>query len=708
MARQGKCLFEFGPFRLIPAEDLLLRDGQPVPLPPKAFEVLELLVENHGHLMDKDELMKRLWPDSFVEEANLAKYIFTLREVLGDDRNGSKFIKTLPKRGYRFVAAVQVIDPSGGTAAAAETAAMIAARAPAWTRGRRLWPLLLGVALLAFGAATLVWFRWGGKPSPLQPKVTRLTALSGAVGSAAISPDGNSVVFSWEDEKAENSGLFLLRIGSTSPLRLTHDRGLEQWPTWSPDGSQIAFVRQTPGAYGIYVIPAFGGPERKLIDLRKDRYLWLAWSPDGKTIAFPARNSVAEPHSLFLLSVETLQRRRLSLPAGTTMLLRFAFSPDGRKLAVIMGNDKGIGVQLRSVHTAQVVTLLEGQKEWFSSVAWHPDGKHLILSANQKGVRRLWKLPAQGGELEPLALAGEDAHFPSISPDGKRLVFVHEFHDWDLWRVGLNAGGVESSAPFLSSTRLDWDPAPAPDGKRIAFVSERGGTREIWVSNADGSNAMQLTSLGGPRAGRPSWSPDGRLLAFHIFDGGGIRVVPADGGPPRAAFAEYGEFPSWSALGHWIYFSRGTDGVFHIWKVSAEGGSAVQVTQGEALVAQEDPEGVYLYFSRISAPGIWRMPVAGGDETLIIPDFSPALSGYWRVFGDGIYYVAGEIKPDRTVVHRLNFFHFANRRTSVVATLSGALEPWYGGMSISPDRRTILYSQRAYQSSEIMLVENFR
>jgi Tol biopolymer transport system component/DNA-binding winged helix-turn-helix (wHTH) protein len=709
MPRQAKYLFEFGPFRLIPAESLLLRDGQPVPLSPKPFEVLQLLVENHGHLLDKDEMMKRLWPDSFVEEANLAKYVFTVREVLGGERNGSKYIQTLPKRGYRFIAPVRVLEAESGTEVTPEALAGVAAPRLARLEGRKLWLLLSGVALLVFGVTTLAWFRWGTKSAPApEPRVTRVTALSGNIGSPALSPDGKSIVFPWEDQNAEHSGLFLLQIGSTTPLRLTYDRGLELWPTWSPDGSQIAFLRQTPGNCGIYVIPALGGPERKLIDLRADRYFWLAWSPDGKTIAFTERDSVAEPHALALLSVETLERRRLSQPAGTTMLLRFAFSPDSSKIAAIIGNAKGIGVQVRSIPSGHVVTLLEGQKEWFSSVVWHPDGKHLIVSANQKGVRRLWKLPLQGGDLEPLAFAGEDAFFPSVSPDGKRLVFVHEFHDWDLWRIALGTGQVQSSAPFLSSTRLDWDPAFSPDGTRIAFASERSGTRELWVGDSDGSNALQLTSLGGPQPGKPSWSPDGRHIAFHVFDGGGIRVVPGDGGPLRTVFKEYGEFPSWSAHGHWVYFSRGTNGVFRIWKVPAEGGSAVQVTQGEGLVAQEDPEGVYLYFSKVTAPGIWRMPVKGGEETPVIPDFSPALSGYWKVAADGIYYVMGETRLDRTVVHRVNFFHLASRRTSVVATLSGALEPWYGGMSISPDGRSIVYSQRAYQSSEIMLVENLR
>ena len=99
--------YGFGPFRLIPVEHQLLRDGTPIPLPPKTFETLVLLVENSGHLLEKDQLMQTLWPDSFVEEANLTHHIWTLRKALGNGENGQPYIQTVPRRGYRFVAQVQ-------------------------------------------------------------------------------------------------------------------------------------------------------------------------------------------------------------------------------------------------------------------------------------------------------------------------------------------------------------------------------------------------------------------------------------------------------------------------------------------------------------------------------------------------------------------------------------------------------------------------
>ena len=109
---EGKHFYEFGPFRLDPAERLLLRNNQAVPLAPKAFDTLLLLIENSGHLLTKNELMKRLWPETFVEEVNLAQNISAIRRALDDKNGGTQYIETVPKGGYRFVGPVTVSQPA--------------------------------------------------------------------------------------------------------------------------------------------------------------------------------------------------------------------------------------------------------------------------------------------------------------------------------------------------------------------------------------------------------------------------------------------------------------------------------------------------------------------------------------------------------------------------------------------------------------------
>ena len=535
--------------------------------------------------------------------------------------------------------------------------------------------------------------RVDARPMSVRP----LTTLGQTVSSPAFSPDGNFIAFSWSGEANQSNdkpGIFTMAVAGSSPTRVTSGVGGEQWPAWSPDGRHIAFVRsEMPGRCGIFLVPAHGGPERKLLDLRDDRYYWLAWSPDGKHLAFTDRGSPQDPYGLSLLSLDTLERR--PLPAAA---LRFAFSPDGKILAFIGRGQGTINVSLLSLSDGQTRSIYS-QQDWIGGVAWTADGQALVLSLNQHGSRRLAKLAITGGKLELLPAAGEDAYYPTVSRRGDRLAFVREVSDTDLWRIELKDPlGPGQPNPLVRSTRGDSQPSFSPDGKRLAFQSNRSGSFEIWVSNADGSNQVQLTSLGGPPAAWPRWSPDGRHIAFWSR---GMYIVGADGGPPSRfnAREKGGELPAWSADGRWLYFTAGTN----VWKVPALEGKAVQVTKHGGYTPRESRDGQHLYYTKVE-PGIWRIPVSGGQETRVIEGLPNHLSSYWDVVDEGIYFADDKTSPYPTI----KFFDFASQRTTPVATLAGPAVPWAGRLTVSPDRRSIVYTQSTYTRSEIMLVENFR
>ncbi len=301
MRNQSKCLYEFGPFRLDVAEHLLLRDGGPVALTPRAFETLVVLVERRGHLVEKEELLKTLWPDSFVEEHNLANNISTLRKALGESKNTAQYIETVPKRGYRFVASVRelteevtevllqrltrasVIIEEETTAETEEgvlphtvlippQAVVVANEAPStsyrrpWWRAKTfIWPIGL---LLAISSIVGLYFSRHNFVPPLPPmKVLPFTTEIGDHDAAAFSPDGNQIAFRWFGEKNDNWDIYVKSIGGERALRLTTFPGLDLYPTWSPDGQQIAFVRNWEKEWTIFTVPATGGTERKLLSL---------------------------------------------------------------------------------------------------------------------------------------------------------------------------------------------------------------------------------------------------------------------------------------------------------------------------------------------------------------------------------------------------------------------------------------------------------
>jgi Tol biopolymer transport system component len=281
-------------------------------------------------------------------------------------------------------------------------------------------------------------------------------------------------------------------------------------------------------------------------------------------------------------------------------------------------------------------------------------------------------------------------------------VYARETWDADIWRIGLRSHAEAAGPPMrlISSTRPDHNPEYSPDGKRILFNSQRSGHEEVWVANADGSNPVQLTSAGGLMVANPRWSPDGQSFVIHSLLGGvrGLDLISASGGPPRRLI-EGGVHPTWSRDGKWVYFGASRTGRSEVWKIPAGGGEPVQITRnGGSGAAFESPDGKLLYYAKGSR--IWKVALGGGEETQV----SEAPLSYgcnFVVVEDGLYFVSATVFASPGILY---FFNFATGALKPIATI----KIWSLGLSISPDRRSILYSQIDQANSDLMLVENFR
>jgi Tol biopolymer transport system component len=219
---------------------------------------------------------------------------------------------------------------------------------------------------------------------------------------------------------------------------------------------------------------------------------------------------------------------------------------------------------------------------------------------------------------------------------------------------------------------------------------------------------VQLTTFhSSAEAGTPRWSPDGQQIVFDFEPEGNvdIYVLKVDEGLPRrlTTSSANDQAPTWSRDGRWIYFSSDSSGTNQIWKMPAKGGPAVQVTKnGGYSPAYESPDGKSLYYSKdFMASGVWKVPLAGGEETLVLDQPAGGFYGYWDLVEKGIYYYNAGTKD-------IEFFEFATKQVSRIVTPVKPPIKANPGFAVSPDRRWILFAQHDQVNADIMLVENFR
>jgi Tol biopolymer transport system component len=402
------------------------------------------------------------------------------------------------------------------------------------------------------------------------------------------------------------------------------------------------------------------------------------------------------------------------------------FSPDGTMLAFTRGDPVAGGKSIYRVSVAggepaggepERITFVENRP---TGLSWTEDGREIVFSEAASGERaQLWRIPATGGTAQPLAGVGDNALSPAVSRHGHRLAYTKVLDDWNIWRLKIGTSG-ERPVPekFIYSTQGEDGPNYSPDGKRIAFASNRYGSYEIWVCSSDGRNPAAVTSLGGPCNGSPCWDRDGRRIAFDSQVQGtwGIYVIEADGGPAvRVTAKDDGDAvaPSWSKDGNWIYFTSTRTGTAQIWKIPVAGGKkAVQVTHEGGWMPRVSADGEFVYYWHYKTdPSIRQIPIKGGDEKQVLP-LRKDTGGQqdWTLGERGIYFIDWGATPRATI----KCFSFKTRKITHLGDITkerGNLSFAFGPgnrLGVSPDEQWLLYVQYDQSGSDIMLVENFR
>jgi Tol biopolymer transport system component/DNA-binding winged helix-turn-helix (wHTH) protein len=693
--------FRVGAYDVYPQLNRLVCGQTAYKVERKIMLVLLCLAEQSGAAVTREQIMDRAWPNTFVGDDVLSRSISRLRKIFGDDPGRQIYIETIPKIGYRLVAPIRSIELE-------EESQVKAERAGPAVNARKKIGFRIGLAMVtAAVVGATSWFIYivARKPEKAAVRISSLMSFAGREGMPTISPDGEWAAFVKGNAEEGDQDIYLKRIGEEQPVRLTSTPATEYRPAFSPGGDQIAFVRSSAEGCGIYVISRAGGPERKLTECAADFIPALAWSGDGQWIAYSDRNDRKEPYAIYLLSPTKLEKHRLTDPPaqgyGDNDL---AFSPDGTSMAfarATLGTAEDI--YIISLNGGAPKRLTEDQRK-ITGLTWNAAGSGIIYATDRGGNFGLWKVAASGGAPEWTALGGQLISAPALSRSGTRLIYEQATYDANIWRMDISS--LSSPTPVINSSQWEWAPQYSPDGKTIAFVSESSGDKEIWLCRADGSEPRRLTNLRASFLSNPRWAPDGRSIAFEFLLGTDtdIYLIDANGGTPRRLTDEPSNesAPNWSHDGKWIYFSSNRSGAQQVWKMPAAGGKAEQVTEQGGHRSLESPDGKELFFTKPQQAGLWRIPVGGGPETIILDSLSPQDSFNWELTARGIFFIQREEIDSPT----LAFYDFAMHRIKPITPLVKYRN--YYGLSVSPDGRWLLYSQLDRFEGDIMLLDNFR
>jgi DNA-binding winged helix-turn-helix (wHTH) protein/Tol biopolymer transport system component len=543
MATDPRVTYEFGPFHMDPDKQILRRGDDVVPVPPKAFETLLVLVRRSREVVSKEELLKEVWPNSFVEESNLSQNIFLLRKALGDTAENRQYIVTLPGRGYRFAATVRTVSENGEALLAqartrtqivieedeAETdQALKALPIPQAPRASRRFQLSVAAValLLALGAFFLIRSRRGTQIAH-DKEWEQLTFFTDSAVYPVLSPDGRMLAFIRGSDSFMGPGqIYVKLLPSGEPVQLTNDNTVKLAPSFSPDGSRIVYSIIEP--WDTWEVSALGGAPHLLLPNSSS----LTWIEQGKRLLF---SEMREGLQLALVTTDQDRgnSRDVYVPPGKRSMVHHSYlSPDGRWVLLVEMDSQGKIVPCRVVpfQGGRDVRIVGPPNGKCLSGAWSPDGKWIYLTSNASNADpgrvgragwqpapgcHIWRQRFPNGEPEQLTFGPTSEEGIAMAPDGKSLITSVGAADRTVWVHDKDGDHQISSEGDASS------PSFSSDGRRLYFLMSNGQTQgeELWVKDLAGGKVDRV--LPGNPMQAYAVSQDGKEVAFTKDDQSG-------------------------------------------------------------------------------------------------------------------------------------------------------------------------------------------
>lgn len=650
--------YSFKNFTLDLERRLLLRDGEPVPLTPKAFDTLALLVRRSGRVVGKDELLDEVWADAFVEESTIAQNVFTLRKALGQSHAENQFIETVPKHGYRFIADVIAVEgatdgkpengrqraapdlPAGAgisgagisgaeaggaeignpetfdaadrdagadkneprVSAAVNVAAGTTSNFNAYTK--LLAPTLLLLAV-AVAVGLLLFTRSDGGVADFAAAPTRTTQLTntGRVLRAAVSPDGKYVAYIQSERGQESLWLRQVEIAGgieVVPPSGSHFVGI----TFAPDSNSIFYVKYGPdkASSGLYQVPVLGGAARKILT---DVDSQISFAPDKRRFAFMLNDLSRKESHLVIAALDDAGQRRLAVNTGVHWMTDAApaWSPDGKTIIFTARIQPS---KAASAMASLVEVRVEdgGQKildtrRWdaIQAIEWLADGTSLIVAARDNAsllAHQLWQVDYPGGEARAVTKDSNSYSSAGVTADTKSLVTILHRRIANLWIAPGDRASEAVQIHSGNSKDLGWT---------LGVEWLRDG-KIIYGSTASGKEDVWLMNADGSNQRQLTTTPGANFEPTVSEDG---RTV--------------------------VYVSKDAEAGQRLWKMNLDNGERAQLTRGAYDLRPDiSPDGRWVVYMSVikDSPTLWKTSIDGGgapvqlsDKIAAVPRVSP-------------------------------------------------------------------------------------
>lgn len=707
--------FQVGDWQVHPPLNRLSRGGEDVRIEPKVMRVLECLAETPGEVVLRDELVARIWPGVFVTDDVLHRTIRELRRAFGDDTANPKYIETIRKRGYRLVAPVGAIQPEPAARAAPHEP--IAPVSPT-SDGAFRASVAVAVLVVAVGVAVYFLVLRGvpAAPNATSIRFVALTSAPGNEGDPSPSADGKHLAFSMRERPGGvgQSDIYISDGPGSTPVRVTTNPADDMLPAWSPDGRTIAFARMDGRTCDVVLLSIADRRERKLTACGNFEEPHVAWSPDGEWLV----ESFApgpDPHrgwQIARVSATTGVREPLTLSTpGTLGDHSPSVSPDGRRIAFVRAINGATG----DIHlipftrsASDVAARVTSDNQDIIGLDWMPDGRSLVFASDRAGGYSIFRVPVEGGAAQVVAGGSAKLKHPSVARGSGEIVYESWAYEINLWETPVSSGRSEEGdalaamRPIVQSSDL-WNHSPdlSADGKQLAFVSTRSGEPQVWVANRDGSSPRQVSAFTRAALRQPRWSADGSriLISASVLGQPDLYAIDAASGVTTRLTNDGDDeiAPSWSRDGASVLFGARRTGTWQVMRLTIADRARTAVTTDGGYAAGESPDGRSILFTRLDAPGLWTLPIEGGNARLLVPGIRAAETTNWRVTPNGIYYVA--VTDDQPVIRRAPLTGGNGEDVASIANYS------WPGFAVPPDGASIVFARWDRRESNIMAIE---